>query len=275
LKILSPDSLLLQDLPANLKASFSTVQVSELRDYKAEMGRTLIVADNLAGAELVNHVLSQDLRFLLQKNPKFFVEDLETAARLLESPQSYFAKAEEVLLPSLEKKMSAEFCSPNDKAALKTNCHDFISDLNSQNVAESLEAILEELYMNAILDAPVEAKKRGWKHDLYDQGQKARMTIVRNATRLFITCEDPFGALEPKKFLGRLHQVLEQGAGEVMNFKKEGGAGIGCSLIFEHCSSLFLGVLPQKKTVVSCAIPLGLSYRQRAKMQKSLHLIEI
>jgi hypothetical protein len=70
-----------------------------------------------------------------------------------------------------------------------------------------------------------------------------------------------------------MDEVYKKGAGEAMNLREDGGAGLGCVIMFEHCEALFLGVMPGQKTLVSCIVPLGMSYRQRDQVKKSLHLI--
>jgi hypothetical protein len=129
--------------------------------------------------------------------------------------------------------------------------------------------------MNAVIDAPREYSRMGNGAKTYQSGMQAKFYLQTSENRLAIACEDPFGALDIEKFIGRMNEVYQKGAGEVINLYRPGGAGLGCVLMFENCISMYLGVSSGKMTLVSCVLPLGVSYRQKAALKKSLHLIQI
>jgi|GEM_PF-2259463 len=272
----SPQSPLLQDLAPHLLSGFSNVEILDLIDAKVgqDLSSSVVVADNLQDSELVNRFLMNNLRHLVQRNPHLDNSEVEIAGRLIESPVSFLNRTIECLMPAPLNWIIQKFDHTTSKTELKELTLDWAAKAGRQNVLESVDVIFEELYMNAILDAPREADKRGWQADLYDKRSFATLEMAYDARRLFLVCSDPFGALDGRAFLGRLREVLQKGMGQSIRTDSKQGAGIGCSLIYEHASSLILAHKPQVRTVVACSIPLGLSYRQRAKTQKSLHLIE-
>lgn len=127
--------------------------------------------------------------------------------------------------------------------------------------------------MNAVFDAPREAVKFGGS----DKQQMAEIFLAHSSKSLQISCSDLFGSLDVSKFLRRMNEIYEKGVGNAINLSVErgAGAGIGCVILFENCTSLILGVRHGKITKVTCVIPLGMRSRQREQMKKSLHWFEI
>jgi hypothetical protein len=268
MKILSESSFF-QALPSHYKHIYPAIELADVNDATVTHGpKTIVVSQGLMPDNLVSLFVEKNLQHILQCNSDFFLQDLETVALILDRPEVYFVGQTSVLLRDPVRSLSVEFSKPTDKSNVKQQTDHFLAEIQSQNVRESADALIEELYMNATLDAPKEAEG---KHG----GGIAKLTLVESTDRLCISCADPYGSLNLEKFVRRLHQVYQQGAGEAMNMKRGSGAGIGCMIMFEHCDSLFLGVIPGKLTLVSCIVPLGLNYRQRAKRNKSLHLISL
>ena len=231
----------------------------------------MILAENLDSLQVVSQVLMGSARAMLQKRELFFEKDLRLALSLLKNPDLYFQNTTLGIDPENRVSLSKAFSSPKQKSDLKQECLEFVAQ-ESRHVRESVDALFEEFYMNAIFDAPREAEKKGLPHNLYESGYSATLTIAKNHERLVISCSDPYGTLSSTKFLQRLVQVLAEGAGEAINMRGP-GAGIGCSIIFEHTDFLLIGVVPGKKTLVSAFMPLKSSFRQRSQSQKSLLLV--
>ncbi|GIL18663.1 MAG: hypothetical protein BroJett040_24140 [Oligoflexia bacterium] len=276
MKFFSADPQFFSEVPMRFSQIYSSVSAYDLASCPEVLGReSVLVLNGTEPKELISTFTQKKCWNIIQKNDETFVSDLEKAARLIEKPQLYFDAQAEYFVSEPQDMIFAEFNAPTDKERLKKTSEKFIENLKNQNVHESVNCIVEELYMNAVLDAPREAQQMGRFEHPYVHGQKAKMTLVRDDQALAISCMDPYGSLNIQKFIRRMDEVYQKGAGESLNIKRPGGAGLGCVIMFEHCSSMFLGVVPGKMTVVTCIIPLGLSYRQRAEVKKNLHLIEI
>jgi len=235
---------------------------------------TVFVAGTLEPNQIVDQVLDKNITSVIQTNEKFFHEDLKRLAKLREDPPGYFKNHVVFLFPDAVDTLHIEVKASTNKEEVREKAVAFCADVKGRNVTESVIAIFEELYMNAIYDAPNEAKKQKLKSAaLVDQA--AHLCLVRSETQLGISFSDNYGSLNSQKFLRRLREIYKEGAGQVINLRNEGGAGIGCSLMFENASSIILGVIPGVQTLVSCVIPLGLNNRQRAEIKKSLHLVQI
>ncbi len=234
---------------------------------------SVFTAEGLQPEEVVGFLAENHFRSFVQKRNTSFAQDVATSAALLMEPSLYFRQGGRRIAGDIQREMEFKFSSTSEKSELKKQTSQFVSSLQNQNVLESCDAILEELYMNAMFDAPLEAANRSQLNCSYEMGIYSTIRLFQNDLRIVITCEDPFGSLDLKKFVRRMAEVYKKGAGEAINLREDGGAGLGCVIMFEHCESLFLGVIPGQTTLVSCIVPLGMSYRQRDQVKKSLHLI--
>jgi len=278
MKILSQNSTFFQALPEYFQTVYHGVEVADISDTGVTHGsKTIFVSENKTAKDLVDLVHLNGYSHIVQFNTDYFLGDLELGALVVERPEMYFSGQAQVLLRNPLKMMSIEFSKSEEKQIIFQKIEEFLMGLKPRNVHESVLAISEELFMNAVLDAPREAKAKNiaQQNDPYICGEKAKMIMVASEDRLAISCSDPYGSLDLDKFFSRLSEVYNRGAGEVMNMKVGAGAGIGCMILMENCENMFLGVIPDKLTVVSCILPLGLSYRQRAEIKKSLHLVRM
>lgn len=240
-----------------------------------EHPRTIIISDDLEPQDLVQSFVQKKALHWLQKNECSFSEDLNCLSRIVQDKNRFFVEGAKSLLLDPTDSHRFRFTGPPDKQVLKEGIENFVKKIGSQSVLEASESVTEELYMNAVIDAPREAQRLGYRDKAeYRPGEASELEMYLNKNRLVIAVRDPFGALNAHKFIERMNEVYSRGAGQAMN-RGDGGAGLGCVILFENSVSLFLGVVKGQTTLVACVIPVGKSNRQRAVMKKSLHRIEI
>lgn len=260
---------LLEEMPAEELVTWNGINVHELKEWNQEKSGDIFLTENLAANEVVSEVFNKKINHLVQKNAKRFSTDLKVAKDLIERRQNYFLPEFSFIEP--EKKILVPFSGKEDKPLLKDKISLFIEEASNASVSQSAQSIFEEMFMNAVIDAPKEAEKRNMPAS--DKGFE--FFLAAGGDSLQISCTDYYGSLETSKLLARMHEVYEKGAGEVINLHGTGGAGIGCVLLFENSLSLIIGVNPGHQTKVTSILPLGVSNRQREKMQKSLHWFHI
>jgi hypothetical protein len=150
-----------------------------------------------------------------------------------------------------------------------------------QTVIDDVVAISDELYTNAIFNAPF-VDKNTYKNPGISRtssevkltgGKFARMFLAHDENRLVVGCEDPFGTLDLERFLQKVRSTYQRGPAASINFGP-GGAGIGSYIIFNAGSSLYFGVNPGVASLICCVIPLGMSNRKRMQLDKHLHWIK-
>lgn len=273
MKILTPESNILKEISEDLLARFPGVNLVDAGLFSGELPpNSIVVSDNLEPRQVVEAFSNGVKSHLVQYNRNFFEHDIETTAALIESPELYFGNPGPVVLNQSCKFKSFDFSSKNDKIDLLKNVEIFLAENVTESVQDAAFRIIEELYMNAILDAPVEATKNELAQTSASK-KSAQLTLCLSDHYLSITCKDPYGSLVPVNLLNRLNKVYKEGAGNAMQMKSGQGAGIGCVLMFEQCSALYFGVKKGIATVVSAVISHKLSNKQRAEFKKSFHII--
>jgi hypothetical protein len=274
MQVTANESEYFSDIPEEVLKRFQKVELVQSGSApKGSSTKAIVVGEGIEAVDVVKNFLSSKIHFFIQKNKKRFVSELTQMAEVVSSPSDYFINPCDSVLKEIGRRHVVELKSTDDKKRLIKESEEFVAILNSQNVKESVRAIVEELYMNALLSAPKAAKRSGLSHHSYDGIKSAKITFAMNTDSLAISCEDPFGALNVTKFLQRMQDVYEKGAGQVINMEKDLGAGLGCVIMFEHVSNLIMGVIPEKCTVVTCVVPLGLNNRARAKIGRALNWV--
>lgn len=227
------------------------------------------IGENLLPADVVKIVSGPSCKSLIQYNADWFHRDLKTSLEIRKDADAYFKNAGTQLLGGVEQSWTWDFSRREEKYLVKDRLLSVAS--GTEAMRESLNLIFEELFMNAIIDAPREAEKRGVR----PKNNSSTMTLTKFGNRVCLSARDPYGTLKIPKFIGRMDQVYSQGAGNVINLQSDrGGAGLGCVLLFEHSTLLALGVEDANCTVVSCVVPTGLNRRQKDSVRKGLHWIE-
>lgn len=230
-------------------------------------GLSLAVHNDLGPEAVVRSSLEMIQHHIVQKNSERFEDEIRAGIGLIQNYQNYFEETYQLYGEPHQKDFKFLFSGPEDKAAMKDQVIRFAGECGSEAVLQNVDSIVEELYMNAVIDAPREAISLGIKKS----PKPNQMYLARSKRNLQISCTDFCGSLDLNKLMNRMNEVYTKGAGQAINFASGSGAGLGCVILFENCVSLYFGVIPGVMTKVSCVIPLGVSNRQRERMKKSLH----
>jgi CheY-like chemotaxis protein len=137
--------------------------------------------------------------------------------------------------------------------------------------------IAEELLMNAIYDAPVDAGGTPIYNHLprtqdieLPAPEQGRFRYACDGTFLAISAEDPFGALKQQTILRYLHSCYEGLAGSLQNGK--GGAGQGLFQIIESSTILAINVEAGLRTEVIAIVAVDPELRAKGRDKAgSLH----
>jgi len=164
------------------------------------------------------------------------------------------------------------FQKKSDKLELLKQFEPFVELTGSRLVQENSQILFQELFMNATLDAPREAKKLG----INPNKKGGQFIFAYDHEKFIISCLDPLGALDPLSMVQRIHHILSKDNTSIINFdSKRGGAGIGCSLLFRYSSTLSIVVEEGQGTRVSCTIPLKIGQKKFDLLEKNLQFIKI
>lgn len=134
-------------------------------------------------------------------------------------------------------------------------CEYFDSLSVRKSILENVSLVVEEMLMNAIYDAPVDAQGASKYNQLSRQekvilplDEQSRFRFASDGTFAAVSVEDPFGALTADTIFKYLASCYEGRAGEFN--KEKGGAGRGLHQIIENSTLVVFNVAPGKRTEV-------------------------
>ncbi|HHO53745.1 MAG TPA: hypothetical protein ENK18_23455 [Deltaproteobacteria bacterium] len=135
--------------------------------------------------------------------------------------------------------------------------------------ADDLSAAAHELLMNAMYDAPVDARGR----PLYADDRTApvqlapqhapTLSLCVGPTRMVLDAVDPFGRLPRQRYLEGVIRGIHNQSGPTTLDTSHGGAGLGLHAMFSSCCMLKAELRPLKSTMVSWMARRGPRSKQR------------
>ncbi|MCA9664600.1 MAG: PEGA domain-containing protein [Myxococcales bacterium] len=126
---------------------------------------------------------------------------------------------------------------------------------------EAIDSVLDELLMNALYNAPVDAAG-GRVFSEVDPKDRLSMQVERpvllqyacDGSRFLLAMRDGFGSLDRKTVLDYLERCATAEGSQIE--RKASGAGLGLYIVANHVSELIFSVLPGAATEVICSIDL-------------------
>ncbi len=219
--------------------------------------------DAITENQLLELVLYHGIRHVVQNSLQKVQSKLDFLKKMSFSHTAYFDMDFNLLGDQASNKVF-EFNHYTSRDKIINQVCEFANlDPTSSRSSRPLQT-LEELLMNAQITA-VGGKPKDIKVMSHLKVEFDDQSLI------CLSAIDPYGSLEIKKFLKKVEAGQALGLDQSMNFGK-GGAGVGSSLIFQNCDSLFLGVQPQKKTRVSVIMPYNVTERKYEGIQKSIHI---
>ena len=250
------------------------------------------LTDQMAPAKLLHLVTTQSLFHAVQRQGFAFDQELLAAQRMVAAPDTFLTSPVSSILSPGQHDETAErgprladiaFFSSNAKKDVMAQVQAAVlTRSSSATMLEDVLAMTDELYTNAIYNAPYVDFASGRNPGVsrldaaeirYKAGLESRLIVAADERRLLIGCVDPFGSLNLLRYLHRIKETYVRGPAATMNFGP-GGAGLGSYIIFNSASSLYFGVWPGVATVLFCVLPLGISYRKRVELPKHLHWVQ-
>ncbi|OFZ29066.1 MAG: hypothetical protein A2622_13320 [Bdellovibrionales bacterium RIFCSPHIGHO2_01_FULL_40_29] len=239
---------------------------SSPKDSIHQLGKVCtLFGDGLTDAQLLELILYRNFRSIVQNSFQPAPEKLETMKRISVDPGKFLDLDFQLLEIGSATKDFPFTQQTNRDSVIREICEFALLKPESARATKALQT-LEELLMNAQVNAPA----------LRPTNDKMLSYIkIEYTDRLLaISAFDCYGSLDCKKFLKKIEAGMALGLGKSMNLGK-GGAGLGSSLIFQNCDSLFLGVTPNRKTRVSVIMPYNVTERKYEGLQRSIHVLEI
>ncbi len=136
--------------------------------------------------------------------------------------------------------------------------HRFAEDVCGGRMAGKAADVTDELLMNAMYDAPVDGSGTPlYAHDRkspvqLEPEQRPVLGYGADGDVMVLTVGDPFGRLRRRSVFESMHRGLTTGQMDTSG----GGAGLGMSIIYRNCSSVFFDVQRREHTQVSVMMDL-------------------
>jgi hypothetical protein len=137
-----------------------------------------------------------------------------------------------------------------------------------------LKAVVDELLMNAIYDAPNQAPasalfgkiKDRRREVTLDHGKKVAVSCRLRGREFFCSVRDPYGSLDARILTDRIETFLRESQVEVTQLGGEGG-GVGLFMVLRNVTAFTAYVVPTQFTEISVRIDLrpGIRSVRRAK----------
>lgn len=221
--------------------------------------------DGLTDGQLLEYIMYRHYRSILQNSFQPATDKLDLLKKISSNKRQFFS-TEFNLLEDGAANQTFIFNRQTAREELLMKVFKFINMDSESHRATRIAQTIEELVMNVQITAPL-AKN--------SPEQPASVLKIEYADQLLaISAFDDYGSLDSKKFLKKIESALALGLDKSINFGK-GGAGIGSSLIFGNCDSLFLGVHANRKTRVSVIMPFNVPERKFEGLQRSINIIEL
>jgi hypothetical protein len=254
--------------------------------------RCIGISDSLSPQEILRLATEQNFTHICQRQGLEFKKEVISSENLIHAPESFFEfPVASVFSPNdLNRKSEAKFISAlanfNSSHRKREILDMFTKAMESKGVSQTISAdivsVADEMYTNAIFNAPFVDKKsafnpgvdRSETEIVLPKGKEGQLVLAHDENRLMIACQDPFGTLNLDGYLSKIKSTYDRGAAASMNFGP-GGAGIGSYIIFNTCVSFYVGVKSGRASVVACVLPLGMSNRKRTLMPKLIHWLHL
>jgi hypothetical protein len=267
------------------------IESSDISLEQGEVSSSIGVGLSQDPQLMFQYVMKPGLRHICQVEGEFFEKELLTSARMIVDPKTYLDSPVSCLLDpcgcseDLEKSLRGfEFqlqgSSQKDEAIARAR-EWLEGQTKSGSLISDVMAVIEELIMNAVYNAPFigpDGKRQEVALDspevVNGVGKVATLFAGVQDKELVVGCKDEFGSLNLDRLLSKIEGCFEKGVAASMNMSS-GGAGIGSYIILNAGTSYCVAVEPGVRTVVCSRIPLKMSGRKRSEQPKNIHIVKL
>ncbi|MEY4617704.1 MAG: hypothetical protein RJB66_2664 [Pseudomonadota bacterium] len=255
--------------------SFSSFDVTEYRQGKiiySDPEKTVLHSSQWAEGQILELATRGPFNTFLNSNNRNFLEELLVALKVKSDPEGFLANPLLALYEEKPKSVNLTFSLAKEKDLILNKLEPFFAAAESATISDHMRIAFEELFMNAVYDAPQEAIKMG----LEKSTKTSEIIAAYDQHKATITCIDAYGSLHIPKIIQRMRDIELSGTKNIINLgDKPGGAGIGCSLLHRYSTGITIAVKKGEATLVSCTFPLRTSYKQFCAIGKNLQFLNI
>ncbi len=233
----------------------------------------IVVCDNINGARVVNLALEHGARHIVQKQGLEYDQEIRVAHLIQQDPSRFLNEPIETIFgqPLIDK--FPHFLLHCNATARKhlvlESLKEYMAALSkTRKIRHEASLVADELFTNG-------AKNMLRVSDPKNVAAgKIEFFAAADGHRMLLGCIDSFGALDYRHLLRAIESCFSKGVAQAIRADGN-GAGIGSFLVFESCVSIYIGVQRGQRTLVCCALPLGMTSKIPVEIPKNLHVVEI
>lgn len=234
----------------------------DISDHNGEA--SLYLGQELEATQFLPQMVAHGIINLVQgAEPSDLKRGIHRWVRLMKSRQRIFSDPGSVHFETPFCKKIFRIQAPPEKALLRDRIAAVLQQVTNESGIEVGLAVFEELYMNAMLDAPREAGGSVG-------GRQLLFEISWDESEFVISCRDEWGSLDAVRLLKKMADVHVRGAAASMNMTRVGGAGIGSMILLQNADAIVFAVWPTLFTLVSCRFARAGGFKNRMETRKSL-----
>jgi hypothetical protein len=200
---------------------------------------------------------------IIKKKPRLFLNNPLTILNSQESTETAMRVWQE------------NFSGTEHKKKVLLSIQNFIGRHKTMNrLADNILIIIDELFSNAIFNAPVDKKgDRLYKHMdrnakvSYPEGKHAKIFAVHTTNNLFVGTVDPWGSIDRDGICNSLYHAYNE-----RTVSEGKGAGFGLRMMLDRSRSLYILSEQAKRSLVCCHMRLNISLKKIESVPKQLHI---
>lgn len=244
-----------------------------------KLQKAILTGQNASIEQVAASLIKHDCDHFVQEGQADFFYDLLASVLMLKKPAQLLENPKPLLLASLrnshpsgndhqkQRNTIFEFHSEVEKGDILKGVRRFLEDdPKTANLVENVSVLADELISYTMVRAP----KKSMQVEAGGRALRGRIFILHDEFRLIVGCHDLCGSYEKKEIKESIYQASKLQIGEKLSSDQQ--EALRLKIILENSSSFYLVVQKEKKSMLMCALPLGISLRKFAATPKNLHI---
>ena len=236
------------------------------------------IGDNVSPEAVIGLNVDSGVGHVVNVNGVNVRSELSAAIRMIYETEQFFRDPVKCILgtPPTQPPLQLAFTAAVEKAPTIDAIRNFVTTIPfSKSVVDDIVVVADELFTNAVFNAPhhkgqemVDSLLRAPSVSL-QKGKTGRFLIGNSDDCIVLTCEDPFGTLNPQAVAARIQRCFREGVSASINM------GIGTYMVYTLAVSLYIIVNCGVCSQVSCVFPLKKSLRSISALSRNIHIAVI
>jgi len=252
--------------------------IESLDDFQKNSSNkdTIYIGENLSPQDIFSTIQKHKINHIVQKTSSEFEQRLNVALNLISKRNEFIKQIEDKVGMDADKRtLKIPILEGSERFVIYEKVKEFLTaNLVSTSISEVLLMISYELLSNVLYDAPY-YYEQNFKTPVQKKPNNiiGEFIISLDSNKAFIAASDDFGSLDIHKMIDGIVKSYQS----EMITVKDGpvGAGIGCRMMFDYLSDIYILVEQMKKTFIGGTLPVKLGLKRVQTIPKGFHFFEV